>query len=32
MNTTLLYFYSAVFKGFAAILTLGAMFYLYYIK
>lgn len=32
MNSTLLYFFSAVFQGFAAIITLGSMFYLYYIN
>lgn len=29
-ENTLLYFYSAVFQGFAALLTLGSMFYLYF--
>ena len=31
MGDTLRYFFSAVFQGFAAIITLGIMFYLYYI-
>lgn len=30
MEDTLRYFFSAVFQGFAAIITLGIMFYLYY--
>ena len=30
MEDTLRYFFSAVFQGFAALVTLGAMFYLYY--
>lgn len=31
MEDTLRYFFSAVFQGFAAIITLGIMFYIYYI-
>lgn len=31
MEDTLRYFFSAVFQGFAAIITLGIMFYLYYL-
>lgn len=31
METTLLYFFSAIFQGIAAILTLGAMFYMNYL-
>lgn len=32
METTLLYFYSAVFQGFAAIIALGSMFFLYFLQ
>jgi hypothetical protein len=32
MENTLLYFFSALFQGFAAIITLGSMFYLYFIE
>ena len=30
MENAMLYFFSAIFQGFAALLTLGVMFYLYY--
>ncbi len=30
MEETLRYFFSAVFQGFAAIITLGAMYFLYF--
>ena len=30
MEDTLRYFYSSVFQGFAAIITLGAMYFLYF--
>jgi len=32
METAMLYFFSAIFQGFAALLTLGVMFYLYYMN
>lgn len=32
ISDTLRYFYSAAFQGFAAIVTLGIMFYLYFVQ